>query len=233
MILVIDYIRQRKMERYKRNFSSISEEEQNIIGSTKVAIVGLGGLGGYVVENLVRLGIMDFNLIDYDVFEESNLNRQVLSTEENLGKSKLSEALNRISLVNSKARAIGFKETLNQNSVDMLNGVDIVFDCLDSIESRLELELLCDKLNLPLIHGAIGGYYGQVAISSPNNRIYHTIYKDAGEQENSLGNLSITCMVVASFQVNLFLRLLSGNNLKNQLILINVREMEISKMKII
>ena len=72
------------MERYKRNYSSISKEEQKKIENISVAIVGLGGLGGYVLENLVRLGVRNFNLIDKDVFDPSNLNRQILATEKTL-----------------------------------------------------------------------------------------------------------------------------------------------------
>lgn len=220
------------MERYKRNFSSISEEEQHIIQNTKVAIVGLGGLGGYVLENLARLGVRDFNLIDNDVFEQSNLNRQILSTEKNLGKYKTDEAYKRILSINSNIKADVFNYKLDGNSTEMLEGVDVVFDCLDSVESRFDLENLCDKIDLPLIHGAIRGYYGQMAISIPNNRIFERIYKNINLENESLGNLPITCMIVASFQVNLFLRFLIKEEIKNELTFIDVKSMEIDKISL-
>lgn len=220
------------MERYKRNISSISKAQQDIISNTKVAIVGLGGLGGYVLENLVRLGVNNFNLIDSDVFEESNLNRQILATEKNLGRFKADQAFKRILDINSSSKARVFNYTLNEDSFEMLEGVDIVFDCLDSIESRFQLESLCDKMKLPLIHGAIRGYYGQVAISIPNSRIFKDLYKNVKKEDETLGNLPMTCMITSSFQVNLFLKIISGETFKRELVLIDVKEMEIDKFDI-
>lgn len=220
------------MERYKRNFSSISKEEQKTISKTNVAIVGLGGLGGYVLENLVRLGVEEFNLIDSDVFHETNLNRQILATEENMDQYKVDGAYKRAISINSGIKGRLFKGKLDENSLDMLEGVDLVFDCLDTIESRFDLENLCDKMDLPLIHGAIRGYYGQVAVSTANNRIFKNIYKKIKEEDKSLGNLPMTCMIVASLQVNLFLQFLRDESLKGQVLFIDVKSMEIEKINI-
>lgn len=220
------------MERYIRNYSSISIKEQEILGNTTVAIVGLGGLGGYVLENLVRLGVRSFILIDMDVFHISNLNRQILSTEETLGKSKAEEALNRAKLIDSNVRAKVFKEKLDKNSEDMLEGADIVVDCLDSIDSRFQLEDLCEKMNLTLIHGAIRGYYGQVAISSSNNRIFKRIYGESKIEDESFGNLPMTCMITASFQVNLLLKVLFVKDVERELILLDCKNIDIERLQL-
>lgn len=220
------------MERYKRNFSSISKEEQSIIMNLKVAIVGLGGLGGYVLENLVRLGVEDFHLIDSDVFNISNLNRQVLSTEENIASGKADEAYKRIKAINSNASVKVFDSRLNRNSKHMLEAVDLVFDCLDSIESRFDLENLCQNMNLPLIHGAIRGYYGQASICLAAKPIFHKIYKDIRAEDSSLGNLPMTCMIIASIQVNLALRFLFDKEIKDELIFVDVKSMDIEKIHI-
>lgn len=218
------------MERYIRNFSSISKEQQHILEKATIAIVGLGGLGGYVLENLVRLGVRRFHLIDMDVFELSNLNRQILSTEANLGRYKAEEALKRARLIQGEVKAKVFNSKLHEGSVEMVEGVDLVVDCLDSIEGRLELESLCDKMDLPLIHGAIRGYYGQVAISHKENRIYKEIYGNCKKDDETKGNLPMTCMITASFQVNLVLKVLFGEETSRELILIDVKEMEIEKL---
>lgn len=220
------------MERYARNFNSISREEQEKIMNLKVAIVGLGGLGGYVLENLVRLGVKSFNLIDRDVFEESNLNRQILSTEKTIGLKKAEVAYRRAKEIDSSVQAKVFSAELDDNREDMLEGVDIVVDCLDSIAGRLKLETLCHKLNLTLVHGAIRGYYGQVTVSSPQNRCLRMIYKDLRKDNESLGNLPMTCMVTASFQVNLLLKAILYNEIVRDLILIDVKNMEIERLKI-
>ena len=88
--------------RYERN-GIITDDEQNRLKRTKVAIVGLGGLGGYVAEQLVRLGIGELVLVDGDVFNESNLNRQLFSTEAAIGHSKAEVANARLKAIDSEA----------------------------------------------------------------------------------------------------------------------------------
>lgn len=220
------------MERYKRNCSSISKQVQKTLSNTKVAIVGLGGLGGYVLENLVRLGIQNFNLIDNGMFDRSNLNRQILATERTVNHRKAKVALNRALEIDSRVKAKIFCEKLDSKSEYMLEGADIVVDCLDSIESRLELETLCDDLDLNLIHGAIRGYYGQVGVSRKNNRIIKKIYKKDMKEDQSLGNLPMTCMVTASLQVNLLLKVISKEKLEGEFFSIDIKNMEIENIKI-
>lgn len=220
------------MERYIRNFSSITKEQQSRLNESTIAIVGLGGLGGYVLENLVRLGVKKFHLIDKDVFEVSNLNRQTLCTEDNIGKEKATEALNRVKLIDHEVKAKVFNYKLDQNSTEMLEGAEIVVDCLDSIDGRFQLEELCDKLDLTLIHGAIRGYYGQVGISEKNSRIYKRIYGNCKKDDESMGNLPMTCMITASLQVNLVLKVLFGENIDKELVIIDVKRMEIEKLKL-
>ncbi|MFA7533072.1 MAG: ThiF family adenylyltransferase, partial [Tissierellaceae bacterium] len=208
------------------------KEQQEILANSTIAIVGLGGLGGYVMENFVRLGVLNFHLIDMDVFEASNLNRQLLSTEQNLGKLKAEAAYERARSIDSRVNAKVFSTRLHRNSLGMLEGADLVIDCLDSIGGRLELEGLCDKMDLVLVHGAIRGYYGQVSISTKDNRVYKKIYGDCVKDEESLGNLPMTCMVTASFQVNLALKYIFREELKSELIFIDVKEMEVERLSI-
>jgi molybdopterin/thiamine biosynthesis adenylyltransferase len=180
----------------------------------------------------VRLGVKNFNLIDRDVFEITNLNRQLLSNEYNLGKNKTDEAAKRVKLIDKEVQIKVFKEVLDENSLHLLEGTQIVLDGLDSISSKLNLEKLCHKMGLPLIHGAISGYLGQVALSTPENRIVHKIYKDNLDYPNTLGNLPITCMVTASLQCNLVLKLLFKKIVEDELIFVNVEDMTIDKIKI-
>ena len=220
------------MERYTRNYSSLSKEDQLILSNSSVAIVGLGGLGGYILENLVRLGVRKFNLIDKDVFEITNLNRQLLSNEDNLGMFKAEEAALRAKLIDKEVITKIFKETLDENSIHLLEGVQIVIDGLDSISGKLNLEALCEKMNLPLVHGAISGYLGQVALSTSENRIVSKIYGNTQDYENTLGNLPMTCMITASLQCNLAIKVLLRQTVENELIFINVDDMTIDKIRI-
>lgn len=220
------------MDRYARNYTSLTNEQQSILKDTTIAIVGLGGLGGYILENLVRLGVKSFHLIDKDVFEVTNLNRQLLCTEENLGKYKAHEALLRAKKIDSQVIAKVFIDTLNQHSMGLLEGVELVMDGLDSISGKVALEKLCDKMNLPLVHGAISGYFGQVALSTQTNRIVSTVYGDTEDYENTLGNLPMTCMVTASLQCNLALKYLFKEKIEDALIFVDVKDMSIDRIKI-
>lgn len=220
------------MDRYARNYTSITKDQQLVLNDVTIAIVGLGGLGGYILENLVRLGVKSFHLIDKDVFEITNLNRQLLCTEENLGNSKAKEAELRARLLQNEVKLNVFIETLDENSRHILEGSDLVIDGLDSISGKVALEKLCDKMNLPLVHGAISGYFGQVALSTNANRIVSKVYGDTEDYENTLGNLPMTCMVTASLQCNLALKYLFKEKIENELIFIDVKDMSIDRIKI-
>lgn len=190
--------------RYDRNKPLISEEEQKLIGSCAAAVVGLGGLGGTIAEQLARLGFGRLILIDGDVVDESNLNRQIFATEETIGLTKVEAALKRLRTVNSKtAYSVRNVRLDENNAVTLLRGADIVFDALDNISSRRILQAACKKLELPLVHGAIGGWCGQVSFLLPGDTAFDYLYPpDSGSApQTQLGNLAPTASLVASMQV--------------------------------
>jgi molybdopterin/thiamine biosynthesis adenylyltransferase len=92
------------MSRYERNFPAVSLEEQEMLGKKRVLVAGCGGLGGYVLEYLGRIGVGHLTAVDDDVFTDSNLNRQLLSTEETLGRPKPVCARERMAVVNPNVR---------------------------------------------------------------------------------------------------------------------------------
>ena len=83
-------------ERHSRNIPSLSIEEMEKLAESRVLVVGCGGLGGNIIEHLTRAGVGSLTVVDGDVFEESNLNRQLLSTSENLGQKKAAAAAERV-----------------------------------------------------------------------------------------------------------------------------------------
>ncbi|MBR6653298.1 MAG: ThiF family adenylyltransferase, partial [Oscillospiraceae bacterium] len=88
--------------RYSRNIPAISPEEQDTLKGKKVLVLGCGGLGGYIIENLLRMGVGAITAVDGDSFDESNLNRQLLATEKTLGTNKAIAAAQRANAVNSQ-----------------------------------------------------------------------------------------------------------------------------------
>lgn len=164
-------------DRYKRNIPSISEEEQEILKTKTVSVVGCGGLGGNLIENLARIGIGTIRVIDCDGFSESNLNRQLLSTEKNLGKRKAREAAKRVRLVNSEVKVKVVDKMLTaDNAVKLLKGSDLVLDAMDNIEGRFFAADACEKLGIYFIHGAISGWCAQASTVAPGSGFLEKIY---------------------------------------------------------
>ncbi len=214
-------------ERYRKNMNLLSPEENQQLAGFKVCIVGCGGLGGYIIEMLGRLGIGTLTVVDGDVFDQSNLNRQLLSDETLIGSSKALAAQSRMSHVNSDIRVVPFHVFLTEDNCDeIISGHDIVIDALDSMAPRRILEAHCSKLGIPLIHGAIGGWYAQVCTIFPGDNIFQKIYPPGTEKgiEAELGNPAFTPALTASIQVSETLKVLLGKEdlLRNKLLTINL-----------
>lgn len=224
-------------ERYKRNISSLSEEESNKLIEFKVCVVGCGGLGGYVIEMLARLGIGYITAVDYDKFEESNLNRQILSKESLLGYSKSKAAKDRVKEINSDVIVnIIDEKLLDINCLDIIKDHNIIVDALDSIKTRFILQKKCAELNIPLVHGAIGGWFGQVSTIFPGDNILDIIYKNHQDKgiENTLGNPSFIPANIASIQVSEVIKVLlnKGSILRNKLLIVDLLNNDYDIIKI-
>ncbi|MDD2734091.1 MAG: HesA/MoeB/ThiF family protein [Desulfuromonadaceae bacterium] len=219
--------------RYQRNRQAISVSDQFTIFSSCVAVIGCGGLGGYVVEELARLGVGRIVVIDPDVFEEHNLNRQLFSTPANLGRAKVEAAAARVREINPAVTLAPIQKAFSiDNGAELLNGCQIVVDALDSIQVRLELAEICSTMNIPLVHGAIAGWFGHVTTQFPGDTTLQTIYrswKGGKGVEQTLGNPSFTPAVVASIEVAEVCKLLlgQGNPLRGRQLIIDLLSMEI------
>ena len=203
------------MERYIRNMKTLSKEENDKLKEFKVCVVGCGGLGGYVIEMLGRIGIGSITAVDGDVFAESNLNRQILSSTETIGLGKALMAKQRMEKINPLIEVKVVSEMLTEeNSLDILKDHHVVVDALDSIPTRLMLQESCKKLNIPMIHGAIAGWYGQVTTIFPGddtlNKIYGKDKKESKGIEKEMGNPSFTPALTASIEVSEVIKLLIG-----------------------
>lgn len=191
-------------DRYDRNKNSISAQEQSKLKTFCIAIIGLGGLGGYIAEELARIGVGKLILIDGDVFEVTNLNRQLLANDTTLGRPKAEVAQERIKQINPLVETKAVVQRLTQqNASDLLDGAHLVMDAVDNIPTRRLLQDICEVMNLPMVHGAISGWYGQVAFIFPKDRLFDYLYPGEAQRgiETFLGNPSFTPALVASLQV--------------------------------
>lgn len=199
--------------RYQRNRRTVSVEEQLRLREARVAVVGCGGLGGYLVEELARLGVGTLVAIDPDVFEEHNLNRQLLSTPARLGQAKVVAARERAAVVNPAVEVVTHQERLGAgNGAALLAGCSAAVDGLDGMQARRELAAVCREKGIPFVHGAIAGWYGQVAVQLPGEDLGPLFQAEAGEKgvERELGNPAFTPAVVASLQVAEVAKVLLG-----------------------
>lgn len=222
--------------RYQRNQQMISTAQQLKLFKSKVAVVGCGGLGGYVLEELARLGVGQIAAIDPDVFEEHNLNRQLLSSINLLGTSKTEAAVQRIRSINPAVRVSPFMVTFSKdNGLELLKGAELVIDAVDNIPARLDLAEICTKLGIPLVHGAIAGWYGQVVTVYPGEDTLQKLYANwrGGKGiEAGLGNPSFTPAVAASLQVAEACKVLlgQGRQLHQRMLSVNLLDMQFDEI---
>lgn len=197
---------------HNRNIPALSAEECRLLSGKRVAVIGCGGLGGYLIEYLARIGVGSIRCVDGDVFEESNLNRQLLSTVSLLGAGKAAAAAARIAEINPNVQAQAYPVFLDErNARQLIAGCDAVLDGLDSIPARKILANACAQAHVPYIYGAISGWAAQAALLLPGDRLIETLYpEDTVITDKSV--LSFTPALCAAMQASLCVRWLAGRN---------------------
>lgn len=207
-----------KENRYERQTAlpEIGTEGQVRLKQARVLIIGLGGLGCPAALYLNAAGIGMLRLVDDDVVSWSNLQRQVLYTEADLGQSKAMCAASRLQAQNGSTRLEAYTCRVNENNIDsLLEGIDAVIDACDNFATRYIVSDACLRAHIPYIYGAVRGFEGQVSVCGvpPRLRTYRDLYPD----QEVLCTLppdrrvvSMTPAVVGSVQAAEVLKLLLG-----------------------
>jgi molybdopterin-synthase adenylyltransferase len=204
-------------ERYQRSIGTVGLDGQVNLLEARVGVIGAGGLGGFVLEMLARMGVGRLVVVDGDTFADSNLNRQLLGLETNPDQPKVEAAVDRIATVNSAVEVephhcLG--DALNLPAI--FAKCDLVVDCLDNLPSRFDLEKVCGQLGIIMVHGAIAGFLGQVAVIRPDRPLLAAIYGNIDESgvekgvEVKLGNPAATPAMLASWQASETVKILAG-----------------------
>ncbi len=201
--------------RYERNIPTLTEEECALLRKKRILVVGCGGLGGHIIDQLCRIGVGTIRVVDGDVFEPTNLNRQLLSDVHLLGISKAKAAADHIARVNPDVTVEAAGEFLTEaNAAALVAGCDIVMDALDNIQSRKILAAACAKAEIPYVYGAISGSVAQAAVSMPGDGLIETLYpEDVVIADKSV--LSFTPAMCASMQSALCVKLLTGRSVES------------------
>jgi molybdopterin/thiamine biosynthesis adenylyltransferase len=194
--------------RYLRNRDALSQREQLKLAESRVAVVGAGGLGGHVILLLARIGIGHLVVVDHDVFDETNLNRQALCTAEALGRPKAEEASAVVALVNPGVQVTSHRIRIEpSNAAEILAGSDVAVDALDNIQDRFTLEKATKSVAIPLVHGALAGFEGRVMTIFPEDPGLVQLYggdavamDDSPRPEAVLGVPALTPAVIATLQ---------------------------------
>lgn len=138
---------------FDREIRLIGIDKYNLIKSKTVAIIGLGGVGGYALETLVRSGIESIILVDYDTIDISNINRQIIATTKNIGTKKIEAAKLRALEINPNCKITTLDLKLNEDNIDSLFNfkIDYIIDACDTINVKKRLILECHKRKIKLI----------------------------------------------------------------------------------
>jgi molybdopterin/thiamine biosynthesis adenylyltransferase len=225
--------------RYLRNRESLSLQDQLKLAESKVAVVGAGGLGGTVIQLLGRIGIGRLAVVDCDVFDETNLNRQVFCTRASVGQPKALAVQAQMTLINPAVEVIAHNIRLDSaNGAEILAGCRVIVDALDNVKDRLTLEALAKGLGVPFVHGALAGFEGQLLTVFPEDPGLKQIYGNgeeggsaANRPEFLLGVPSITPSLVATLEAMEVLKILlnRGTPFRNKMVYIDLERGEWSQ----
>lgn len=198
------------MSRYERNHPAISEEEQVVLRSKHVFVAGCGGLGGYIIELLSRIGVGHLTVADGDTFADSNLNRQLLSDMNSLGLHKAERAKERVTSINPHILVTPVTEMITAENVkSLISGCDLVVDALDNAASRLALAKGAAECGITVVTGAISGWYGRVTVLRPEDTDIAS-FLWSSSSSSAKGNLGHTAACTASIQASEAVKVLLG-----------------------
>lgn len=230
------------LDRYSRQVAVIGKEGQEKLAKARVAVIGLGGLGSLISLYLAGAGVGELVLVDYDIVNLTDLHRQLLYSERDVGRPKVEVAIEKLHSLNSTINIKPINEALTYENVDsIISNVDVVIDALDNWLSRQILNESIVRLGKPLVHGAVNGWYGQVTTIIPGKTpcLYEIV------QARSLPQCTGFCPVigpvvgvVASIEVLEAIKLITGigEPLMNRLLIIDgknwvIDEVTLSKVE--
>ena len=231
------------MERYSRHIilGDVGKEGQQKLNQAKVLVVGAGGLGCPALQYLVAAGIGTIGIIDHDVVEESNLQRQVLFGTSSLGKNKAIAAKRRLEDLNPDIEIVDYPYMLEpKNAVELFSKYDIILDGSDNFSTRYLVNDSALLTNKPFVYGAIYKFEGQVAVfnfkNGPSYRCLFPNPPDEGSVANcsEVGVLGVLPGIIGTMMANEVIKIILGfeHVLKGKLLCYNSKTSETFSLKI-
>lgn len=228
------------MGRYLRQLEVLGLEGQEKLRKARVVIAGVGGLGSVVSTYLVAAGVGRVVLFDNGILELSNLNRQILYSEEDLGMHKVVAAVKRLKKLNSEVEVVGYVDDVRSDEFrEEVRDADLIVDCLDSWASRIAVDKVSWELRKPLIHGGISEFYGQLTTIVPGvtkclRCVLNLDEKKLSTPEKPPQVIGPTPGVVGSIEAVEAIKLITGVGelLTNKLLIIDLKRHEFAVLKL-
>lgn len=215
-------------ERYLRNFDAYSAAEQLRLAESRAVLIGLGGLGGHVLELLARAGVGAVRAADGDEFEPSNLNRQLYATRRSMGGYKAAAAAARLGLVNPAVAFEPVADFVGEAGMAALSAdAQVCLDALGGLAGRAELARAADRAGIPLVMAAVSGQSGLVATVLPGGKSPAEFFGTGAGAEDSQGTPAPAVAVAASLMAGEALNILCGRSaaLAGKLLAFDLAEM--------
>lgn len=209
-------------EKYIRQIMLFGDEGQDKLRKAKVFVAGAGGLGSPVCTYLAVAGVGKIILADFDSVDLSNLNRQFLHHDKDIGREKIKSAEEKLLSLNSEIKVETIREKITDENADsIVPPCDLIIDALDNFDTRHVLNRLAVKRNIPLIHGAVSGYRGQATTIIPGKTPCLFCIFPSSFKKEVFPVLGTTPGVIGSIQANEAIKYLTGQGklLENRLLL--------------
>ena len=233
-----------QIERFSRQLvlKNIGAKGQKKILSSKILIVGVGGLGCPAAENLVRAGIGNIGLIDDDIVNLSNIHRQSLFTSKDIKKSKVSVAAKKLKEINPSTKIKIYKSRLDRSNIkNIIKNYEIIIDGSDNFKTKFLINDYCIKFKKKLVTGAISKFDGHIFtfdFKDKKTASLKSFYQENEISDDNLncefeGVLGTTATIVGTAQANEALKMIMeiGQNLKNQILIIDLLNLKFRKVK--
>ena len=220
--------------------ADIGYDGQLALRNAKVCLIGAGGLGSPIATKLVGMGIGTLRFVDRDVVSRTDLHRQHLYDADAIGRPKVEVALDRLSRLNPDVRLEPVPEALTTvNAEELIQGMDIVIDGLDRIESRYIVNRTCYRQKIPYVFGAATASYGNVSTLIPDQTFCLECFMADLKNDDvpSCGVVGVhpsTVGIIASLQVSEAIRVLTGKKPKlfNRLLYVDLQALEFNILDI-
>ena len=233
-----------QIERFSRQLvlKNIGPKGQKKIISSKILIVGIGGLGCPAAESLTRAGIGTIGLVDNDIINLSNIHRQSLFNSKDVKKLKVSVAAKKLKEINPLTRIVTYKSRLNERNIEnIIKNYELIIDGSDNFKTKFLINDYCIKFKKKLITGAISKFDGHIFtfdFKDKETASLKNFYQEKEVSDDILncefeGVLGTTASIVGTTQANEALKMIMeiGQNLKNQILIIDLLNLNFRKVK--